>query len=69
MATANDVQADCKKRPTMDNGGALYGLGVIGALVYFIHTAPTFWMGVLGVLKGVFWPAVVVYKALEVLKA
>ncbi len=53
----------------MDNGGALYGLGVIGALGYFIHTAPTFWLGVLGVVKGVFWPAVVVYKALEVLKA
>ena len=52
----------------MDNNGALYGLGVIGAAVYFIHTAPTFWVGAYGVVKAIFWPAVIVYKSLELLK-
>jgi hypothetical protein len=43
-------------------------LGLIGAWVYYISTAPTFWMGLLGVLKGVFWPAVLVYEFLKFLE-
>ncbi|HOX40912.1 MAG TPA: hypothetical protein PK263_01815 [bacterium] len=45
--------------------GAVYGLGFIGAAVYYISTAATFWVGVLGVLKAIVWPAILVYKALE----
>jgi len=48
-------------------GGAVYGLGLIGALVYFIKTATGFWIGVLGVLKAIVWPAILIFKALEVL--
>ena len=33
-------------------GGCGYFLGVIGAAVYYVSTATSFWMGVLGVLKG-----------------
>lgn len=53
-----------------ENGasGAIYGLGFIGALVYFIQHAATFWIGVLGILKACVWPAIVVYKLLEFLK-
>ena len=29
-------------------GGAIYGLGMIGAWVYYIGQAATFWLGVLG---------------------
>jgi len=47
---------------------AIYGLAVIGALVYFIQHAHSFWEGLLGILQAVFWPAVVLYKALEILK-
>ena len=47
--------------------GALYGLGVIGAAVYYIQQATTFWIGVLGVIKAFFWPAFVVYKVFETL--
>jgi hypothetical protein len=47
---------------------AVYGLGVIGALVYYIQHAATFVIGVLGVLKAIVWPALVVYKLLEFLK-
>ena len=28
--------------------GAVYGLGLIGAAIYFISQATTFWLGVLG---------------------
>ena len=46
-------------------GDAVYGLGVIGAWVYFIGHATTFWLGVLGVLKGIVWPAMLIYEALK----
>jgi hypothetical protein len=44
---------------------AVYGLGLIGAAVYFISTATTFWMGVLGFLKAIIWPALLVYEAMK----
>ena len=46
---------------------AVYGLGLIGAWVYFIGHAATFWLGVLGFLKGIVWPALLVYEALKYL--
>lgn len=49
-------------------GGAVYGLGFIGALIYFIGHASSFGMGVLGFLKAIVWPVLLVYKALELLK-
>ena len=48
--------------------GAVYGLGLIGALVYYITTASGFWVGMLGVLKALLWPAFLVYEALKFLK-
>jgi len=45
--------------------GAVYGLGFIGAAIYYISIAKTFWMGVLGVLKAIVWPAFLVYSALK----
>lgn len=50
------------------NHNAIYGLGVIGALIYFIQSAASFWEGILGIVKAIFWPAVLVYKVLELLK-
>jgi hypothetical protein len=50
-------------------GGAVYGLGLIGALVYYIQQADAFWPGVLGVLKALVWPAFLVYDALKSLAA
>lgn len=46
---------------------AVYGLGLIGAWVYYISHATTIWMGVLGVFKGIFWPAMLVYEFLKFL--
>ncbi len=49
--------------------GAVYGLGFIGAAIYFISQATSFWIGVLGFLKAIVWPAFLVYEALEKLGA
>lgn len=48
---------------------AVYGLGFIGALVYYISAATGIWAGVLGVLKSIVWPAILVYEALKSLGA
>ncbi|MCJ7821296.1 MAG: hypothetical protein MUP53_08840 [Bacteroidales bacterium] len=45
--------------------GAVYGLGLIGAAIYFISTATTFWVGVLGFLKAIVWPVFLVYEAFK----
>ena len=50
-------------------GGAVYGFGFVGAVVYYISTATGFWNGVLGFLKAIFWPAFLVFKALAALGA
>jgi len=49
--------------------GAFYGLGFLGAAVYYISTATGFWIGVLGVLKALVWPAFVVFELLKFLGA
>ena len=56
-----------------DNGaaagaGAVYGLGFLGAVVYFIQTATGFWDGVLGVLEAMVWPAFMVYELSKFLR-
>lgn len=50
-------------------GNAVYGLGFIGAAIYFIMQATNFWMGVFGFLKAIVWPAFLVYEALKALGA
>ena len=55
-------------RHNNDSFGAIYGLAFIGAAVYFIHHATTFWQGVLGFFEALVWPAIVMYKLLEFLK-
>ena len=46
-------------------GGAVYGMGMIGAAVYFIGHAAGFWLGVLGLLKAIVWPAFLIYYAMR----
>jgi hypothetical protein len=60
---------DCMKMKNSSCGpsGAFYGMGVIGAIIYFISTAPTFWTGVLGILKALVWPAIFVYEVFKYL--
>jgi hypothetical protein len=47
--------------------GALYGMGFLGALIYYLQTAASFGAGLIGIVKAIFWPAVVVHKAFQLL--
>jgi hypothetical protein len=47
--------------------GAAYFMAFVGTAVYFIQGATSFWMGALGFLKALVWPAFLVYKLLEFL--
>lgn len=48
--------------------GGVYGMAFIGAAIYFIQHANTLWMGLLGIIKALFWPAVLIYKLFEYFK-
>lgn len=48
-------------------GNAVYGLGLIGAAIFFISQATTFGAGVIGFLKALVWPAFLVYEAFKFL--
>ncbi|MEQ9405130.1 MAG: hypothetical protein RIM99_16180 [Cyclobacteriaceae bacterium] len=50
------------KSQSQHSGSAIYGLGFIGAAIYFVSTSSGFGMGVLGVLKALVWPAFLVYE-------
>jgi hypothetical protein len=48
-------------------GGAIYGLGIFGAWVWFWQEADSFGEHLLAVLQGLFWPAFMVYEAFKAL--
>ena len=61
-------EQETRKPKEVYRGGAseaVYGLGLIGAWVYYLSHATTFWLGVLGFFKGIFWPALLVYEMLK----
>jgi len=66
-AKVEKAEVKCKKSvaSSCGCGGGVYCLGFIGAAIYYISTATGFWVGVLGVLKAIVWPAFVVYGALK----
>jgi hypothetical protein len=43
-------------------GGVIYGLGVIGAWVFFFQQADAFWEFIWAFFQGIFWPAYMVYE-------
>ena len=66
----NSPGHDYRGRKVVYRGAAsapIYGLGFIGALVYYLGHATTFWIGVLGFFKAVVWPAMLVYELLKYL--
>lgn len=46
---------------------AIYGLGTIGAAVYYLQHSTTFVEGLTGIIKAIGWPAVLLYKVLGML--
>jgi hypothetical protein len=59
-----------RRRGVRDHGffGGIYGMGFIGAAIYSIGHATTFWVGVLGFLEALIWPTVLMYNVLELLQ-
>ena len=47
------------------SAGPFFGLGLIGALVWFWKQADGFWGHVGGVLKALVWPAFLVYDLFQ----
>ena len=45
-------------------GGAVYGLGMLGALVYYLQHASSLSTVLMGLVKAILWPAFFVYQAL-----
>lgn len=60
------VKHKIKKHSTSN---PVYGLGMIGAGIYYISTATGFWAGAWGIIKAIFWPAFMVYELLMYLGA
>lgn len=66
----------CKEKITFkrhhchNHGGlnAIYGLGVVGALFYFLKGATTIGAVFMGIGKAIFWPAILMFKLLTYLK-
>jgi len=59
-----------RRSKVIHRGGsdAVYGLGLIGAWIYYIGHATTIWFGLLGFFKGIVWPALLIYELLKYLK-
>ena len=75
MADENNSSTKCgrDRRRMKGNGGsgiagAVFFVAFIGAAVYFIQQATSFGTGVLGFLKALVWPALLIYNLLDFLK-
>lgn len=74
MKNGEDLQSQSNSKKFCGNmgkgsaPGAFYGLGFVGAAVYFIQHAANFQDGIIGILKAIVWPALIAYKLLEFLK-
>ena len=53
----------------VNSSNSIYGLGFLGAIVYYITAATSFMSGVWGVIKAFFWPAFLVYEVLKYMNA
>lgn len=72
MQTEEKTAQCCKPNHVFKHHGggsnAIYGLGVVGALFYFLQHAHTFGEGLVGIGKSFFWPAILMFKLLTYLK-
>jgi hypothetical protein len=65
--TATPRRRDRPRNTPPPASGAVYGLGMVGALVYFLGTASSAMDVVLAFGKAIIWPALLVYRAFRVL--
>ncbi len=62
----DEKQKNHNYRCKIDNG-CIYGLGFIGSVIFFIGKASSFGEGILGFLKALIWPAIMVYEVFKYL--
>ncbi len=66
MTTESNLTKQAHEKPakSFQGGGsdAVYGIGLLGAWVYFIGRATTSQERIQGFFKGFVWPAFLVYK-------
>ena len=48
--------------------GGIYFLAFIGAAVYFVQHSIGLWGALLGILKALVWPAIIMYQVLAYFK-
>lgn len=65
MATDDQPKQGKRSYAGGASAGPVYFLGGVGAAIYFLHQATTFWAGVLAILKAIVWPALLVYQAMH----
>lgn len=71
LSGADDLKQWCKEKGKNSNAsthgtsGALYFVGFVGSVVYWMQAAVGFGAVVTGLLKSMVWPAYIVYKLLE----
>jgi hypothetical protein len=63
-----DKTVCCNNVGSCGTSNAVFGLGFIGAAIYFLQQATSFWTGFIGILKALVWPAFVVYELLKFFK-
>ncbi len=65
--SAPTEQADRKMKVKVQGGSSdtVYGLGLVGAWMYYIGRATTNQQRVQGFLKGFIWPVTLVYELLK----
>jgi hypothetical protein len=51
-----------------NQSNTIYGLGVVGALFYFLSNSTSFWEVILGIGKSIFWPAILTFNLLTYLQ-
>lgn len=68
MTNTSDEKKAVKVDVHNTGSDAVYGIGLIGAWVYYFKQASTFQEYALAFLKGFAWPAFLVYELLVFLK-
>jgi len=59
------ARRSARNTPPPQSGGAVYGLGMIGALVYFAGQSESGKDYLLAFGKAMVWPAILVYRAFQ----
>jgi hypothetical protein len=62
-STRSSYRQRSASQASAGGGNAVYGLGLIGALVFFWQQADSFGEYLLAILKALVWPAFLVYEA------